>query len=101
MDSHGPESAKSGGLVSVNKDETFYTVYNPLGTRLFDTEVLRKKERWEHGTAMLVSCVNWVSLFELMHQIAVGSTEECVILEAVSIMNVILMRSNAYLEREK
>lgn len=101
MDSHGPESAKSGGLVSVNKDETFYPVYNPLGTRLFDTEVLRKKERWEHGTAMLVSCVNWVSLFELMHQIAVGSTEECVILEAVSIMNVILMRSNAYLEREK
>ncbi|KAL6310695.1 hypothetical protein AAG906_021809 [Vitis piasezkii] len=67
MDSHGPESAKSGGLVSVNKDKTFYPVYNPLGARLFDAEVLRKKEHWEH----------------------------------VSIMNVILMRSNAYLEREK
>ncbi|KAF3951459.1 hypothetical protein CMV_022888 [Castanea mollissima] len=36
-----------------------------------------------------------------MHQIIVRNTEECVRLEAVSVMIVILMRSNAYMEREK
>ena len=92
MDSHGPESAKAIGLVCGSKDERLCQVYNPLGARLFDAEVLQKKEHLE---------LNWVSLFELMHQISMGSTEECVTVEAVSIMNVILMRSNAYLEREK
>lgn len=100
MDSHGPESAKAVGLVCLSEDDRFDPLYNPLGARLFDTEVLQK-EHLGHGTAILVACINWVSLFELMHLIAVGSTEECVTLEAVSIMNVILMRSNAYLEREK
>nr|POF19840.1 hypothetical protein CFP56_49911 [Quercus suber] len=51
--------------------------------------------------AISVSCVDWVSLFEAMHQIIVRNTEECVRLEAVSVMIVILMRSNAYMEREK
>ncbi|XP_022543756.2 protein SENSITIVE TO UV 2 isoform X2 [Brassica napus] len=43
---------------------------------------------------------NWYSLFELMNQIACRRTEENVKLEAVSIMNIILMRTNAYTERE-
>lgn len=43
---------------------------------------------------------NWHSLFELMNEIACRRTEENVKLEAVSIMNIIVMRTNAYTERE-
>lgn len=43
---------------------------------------------------------NWHSLFKLMNQIASRRTEEEVKLEAVSIMNIIVMRTNAYTVRE-
>ena len=43
----------------------------------------------------------WVSLFELMSQIAMTNSEEHVKLEAVSIMNMILISSTVYSEREK
>lgn len=101
MDSHGPKSAQSAHLVSVREDEIFYPADNAVGARVCQTEVPQKKEHLENGTAWLVASMNWVSLFELMHEIAMRSTEECIILEAVSIMNVIIMRSNAYQEREK
>ncbi|KAJ4837274.1 hypothetical protein Tsubulata_017331 [Turnera subulata] len=44
---------------------------------------------------------NWVYPFELMHQVAKTTTEECIRFEAVAIMNLIVMRSNAYTDREK
>ncbi|CAA7014083.1 unnamed protein product [Microthlaspi erraticum] len=43
---------------------------------------------------------NWHSLFELMNQIASKRTEENVKLEAVSIMNIVVMRTDAYTMRE-
>lgn len=43
----------------------------------------------------------WVSLFELMSQIAMTNREEHVRLEAVSIMNMILISATVYSEREK
>ncbi|CAN1174931.1 Protein SENSITIVE TO UV 2 [Linum perenne] len=48
-----------------------------------------------------VSCVNWHSLFELMLQIAMDNSNERVRLEAISVMNMIVSRSNASVEREK
>lgn len=50
---------------------------------------------------MSFSCIDWVSLFELMRMVATKARQEPVKLEAVSIMKTILMRSNAFTEREK
>ncbi|KAF3949778.1 hypothetical protein CMV_024391 [Castanea mollissima] len=75
--------------------------YTPLGIRLPNAEIPCMKGPCNRDIAISVSCVDWVSLFEAMHQIIVRNTEECVRLEAVSVMIVILMRSNAYTEREK
>lgn len=69
-------------------------------TRLFDEEILWKDQR-NLVSAVSTSCLDWGSVFELMHQIAMKNIEECVRVEAVVIMNMILMRSNAYLDREK
>lgn len=51
--------------------------------------------------ATSLSRVNWVSLFELMHQTTMRVTDEHVRSEAISIMNMILMSSYSYMEREK
>ncbi|KAJ0240707.1 Protein SENSITIVE TO UV 2 [Hirschfeldia incana] len=59
-----------------------------------------KKSQGDTDKAQPSWDANWHSLFELMNQIASRRTEENVKLEAVSIMNIIVMRSNAYTERE-
>ncbi|XP_021829436.1 uncharacterized protein LOC110769710 isoform X3 [Prunus avium] len=44
---------------------------------------------------------DWVSLFEVILQTAMKNSKPGVRLEAVSIMNMIIMRSNPFIEREK
>ncbi|KAK2969079.1 hypothetical protein RJ640_020390 [Escallonia rubra] len=73
----------------------------PLGTRFLHAAVAHKTEVRNHDYVMPVSRVDWDSLFELLHKIAMRVNEEHVRLEAVSIMNMILMKTNAYLDREK
>lgn len=85
----------------MSRNETSYAGHTPLGIRLPDAEIPNKKETWDHDVSISVSHVDWVSLVEVMHQIVTRNTEECVKLEAVSVMNLILMKSNAYMEREK
>lgn len=72
-----------------------------LGIKSFYPKHLCKKRCWSAEISSPLSSVNWVLLLEMMLQIAVRNTEECVRLEAVSIMNVILMSSNAQTEMEK
>lgn len=55
----------------------------------------------EHENTPLLCHVDWFHVFESMRQIAVRLTEEQARMEAVSIMNVILMTTDAYSEREK
>ena len=69
--------------------------------RLLNTESLCNKELRNHGSAMSTSYLDWISVFELMQQLAMRLNEECARLEAVSIMNMIVMRCNAYLDRDK
>jgi hypothetical protein len=97
VDSHGFDK----GLFSVSRNETSYAGYTPLGIGIPDAEIPNKKETWNHDVSISVSLVDWVSLVEVMHQIIVRNTEECVKLEAISVMNLILIKSNAYMEREK
>jgi hypothetical protein len=88
-------------LFSVVSHETSHVGCSSHGIRSFDLKHLCKKRCWNADTSLLLTSVNWVSLFELMLRVAVSNTEECVRLEAVSIMNVILMSTNAYTQREK
>jgi hypothetical protein len=97
VDSHGFDK----GLFSVSRNETSFAGYTPLGIGIPDAEIPNKKETWNHDVSISVSLVDWVSLVEVMHQIIARNTEECVKLEAISVMNLILIKSNAYMEREK
>ena len=88
-------------LSCASRNEKNYAGYTPLGIILPNAEIPCMEGPCNRDIAISVSCVDWISLFEAMHQIIVRNTEECVRLEAVSVMIVILMRSNAYVEREK
>ncbi|KAK9275339.1 hypothetical protein L1049_022603 [Liquidambar formosana] len=101
VDFNGSDSAKTGGMFCVRSDKTSCSGHSRCGMRIFDSDIPCKNGCCNDGTAILSSCVDWVSLFELMHQISMRNTEEHVRYEAVSIMNVVFMKSNAYLEREK
>ncbi|XP_061343097.1 protein SENSITIVE TO UV 2 [Gastrolobium bilobum] len=68
--------------------------------KFFNKEMLSRKECWNHQNA-LQPHVNWLYLFEIMHQIAMRITEESVRVEAATIMKLVLLRSNAYFEREQ
>ncbi|KAB2053852.1 hypothetical protein ES319_A12G214800v1 [Gossypium barbadense] len=85
--------------VHIGMDGT-YTSCMPTGVTPSEAKYICGKGRWDTSSASLFSHVNWIYLFEFMHLIVMKSSEECVRLEAVSIMNVILMRSDAYTERE-
>ncbi|KAJ6705899.1 ATR INTERACTING PROTEIN [Salix purpurea] len=88
-------------LFGVVSHEASHVGCSSHGIRSFDLKHLCKKRCWNADTSLVSSSVNWVSLFELMLRVAVSNTDECVRLEAVSIMNVILMSANAYTQREK
>ncbi|MED6114540.1 hypothetical protein PIB30_081207 [Stylosanthes scabra] len=71
---------------------------NVKAGKLFNEEVLSRKENWNHQNASPTH-VNWLYLFETMHQIAMRIKEESVRVEAVCIINLVLLKSNAYFER--
>ncbi|GMJ00224.1 SENSITIVE TO UV 2 [Hibiscus trionum] len=84
----------------IGMDGTFPSCM-PTGVRTSEAKYLCKKGRDDTSSASLFSHINWICLFEFMRLIVMKSSEECVRLEAVSIMNAILLRSDAYTEREK
>ncbi|KAH9753230.1 protein SENSITIVE TO UV 2 [Citrus sinensis] len=98
-DLHGSYTAENR-LFYLRRDEAS-SGCNPFGTRFSDAETLHKKGIWSPVMATSLSRVNWVSLFELMHQTTMRVTDEHVRSEAISIMNMILMSSYSYMEREK
>lgn len=99
-DLHGSYTAENR-LFYLRRDEASSSGCNPFGTRFSDAETLHKKGIWSPVMATSLSRVNWVSLFELMHQTTMRVTDEHVRSEAISIMNMILMSSYSYTEREK
>ncbi|GLT80614.1 hypothetical protein SLA2020_520450 [Shorea laevis] len=106
--SEGRENVMVEGLDSrsnimqfLDGDEASNATRLPASIRFSEEETICMKGHRNNDSSMPLSCINWVSLFELMSTIAMKSCEESVRLEAVSIMNVIFMRSDAYTEREK
>ncbi|KAK7407112.1 hypothetical protein VNO78_08755 [Psophocarpus tetragonolobus] len=67
---------------------------------LFNGEIVSRTECSNYQNS-LQPHVNWIYLFEIMHQIAMRITEERVRVEAVSIMKLLFLRSNAFFEREQ
>ncbi|XP_057996643.1 protein SENSITIVE TO UV 2 isoform X2 [Hevea brasiliensis] len=105
-DSFKVEGAKPGNnfkdrvLFSESENEASCASYRLFGTIPSDPQILCKNGVWNVDNGLPLSSVDWVSLFYLLLQIAVSKTEERVRLEAVSIMNVIVLRTNAHAERE-
>lgn len=72
------------------------------GVRLDTLETCTRIGFINYGSSCLISsCFNYVPLFELLCEIVMIHDVEHVRLEAVSVMNLIVARSNAYLERDK
>ncbi|KAJ6714747.1 ATR INTERACTING PROTEIN [Salix viminalis] len=89
------DSLEGQDLFRMISYETSNAGCGSLGIKSIYPKHLCKKRCLNADISLQLSSVNWVLLFEMMLQIAVSNTEECVILEAISIMNVILMSSNA------
>ncbi|CAJ2647094.1 unnamed protein product [Trifolium pratense] len=68
--------------------------------KLFNEEMLRRKECWNYQSALQQPCVRWSNIFDIMHQISTRITDENVRVQAVSIMILLFLRSTAYFERE-
>lgn len=100
VDSHGSPSAEGEEFALVHMDEASRDSHAPAGSRLIGAEMLCKNRNLNKSTN-LVPQVNWMSLFEMMHQVTKAHSAECVRIEAVSVMSLILMRNNTYTEREK
>lgn len=103
LNPHGSGTTEKMDIVAIIGNEASYlrAGYVPLGTKLSDAKTIFEKGKLSPGLGSSVSRVDWVSLFNILLQIAMRNTEESARLEAVSIMNVILIRCNAYTEREK
>lgn len=100
-DANGSRCSEMGSLFYENANETSQRGHIPFETRFVNPEFFCKDEVLNDGSLLSVSGAECISLFEKMHQIIMQNNKEHVRLEAVSIMNMILMRSNAYVEREK
>ncbi|KAM1127427.1 protein SENSITIVE TO UV 2 isoform X1 [Malus sylvestris] len=72
-----------------------------LGMKYSYAETQSKNGVWNNGIATWFSNIDWISLFEVILQTTMKNTNQGVRLEAVSVMNMIIMRSNAFVEREK
>lgn len=100
VDSYGSHSAEGEEFSLLNMDETSTGHCSPAGMGFPGAELLFKNRNLNKNIN-LVPRVNWVSFFEMMHWVAKTHSAECARLEAVSVMNLILMRNNTYMEREK
>lgn len=72
-----------------------------LGMKYSYAETRSKNGVWNNGIATWFSNIDWISLFEVILKTTMKNTNQGVRLEAVSVMNMIIMRSNAFVEREK
>ncbi|EYU23287.1 hypothetical protein MIMGU_mgv1a020301mg, partial [Erythranthe guttata] len=73
----------------------------PSELNLFNVKTPGHSRFFDCSFGASISGVYWVSLFERMCLISIQNNEKQIRREALSIMNLILMRQNAYLERDK
>ncbi|KAF9615339.1 hypothetical protein IFM89_022990 [Coptis chinensis] len=94
------QKVHTGDQFAVTRSEASYLGDVTSGTRSVDFDILSNKDYGYPGNVAFVSALDWFSLFEMIHQIAIGNKVECIQVEALSVMNIIVMRSNPCSERE-
>lgn len=72
-------------------------LHHPVLTRLISANKVWNKDSLRDDSSL---CSKWFSLYQTMHQIVTRHGEEIIRVEAVSIMNILLLRTDAYVERE-
>ncbi|XP_074330967.1 protein SENSITIVE TO UV 2 [Apium graveolens] len=98
------KSSQTQGCNFSNNNRLFYckaTETSDAVLKPVNPENIFKKEEHDRCSILSSTEVDLISLFVLMQQITVRHHEELVRLEAITIMKIILMKSNAYLERER
>ncbi|KAJ9556253.1 hypothetical protein OSB04_010867 [Centaurea solstitialis] len=69
-------------------------------TRLTSAKKVWNKEALRNDFSPSIPCSKWFSVYQRMHEIVTRHSEENIRVEAVSIMNILLLRTDAYAERE-
>ncbi|KAL2900994.1 Microfibril-associated glycoprotein 3 [Bienertia sinuspersici] len=87
-----PEVGKSGSVCDISEDEACHANF------ILDCKNIHAAE---HEALSLLCHVDWLHLFTLVCELASKLTEEQARVEAVTIMNIILMRTNPCSDRGK
>ncbi|KAL7122702.1 hypothetical protein ACP275_01G060300 [Erythranthe tilingii] len=95
------ECRNSESLSFANVAEILKQSHIPSELNLFNVKTPGHSRFFDCSFGVSISGVYWVSLFERMCLISIQNNEKQIRREALSIMNLILMRQNAYLERDK
>ncbi|KAK9079948.1 hypothetical protein SSX86_001623 [Deinandra increscens subsp. villosa] len=74
--------------------------HHPAPTSLVRAKKIQNKGKWRNELQPLISSSKWFYLFQTMHQVVTRHCQESIRAEAVSIMNILLLRTDAYTERE-
>ncbi|KAG8375154.1 hypothetical protein BUALT_Bualt10G0070900 [Buddleja alternifolia] len=100
-DINGCTNSEKESLLFANVAEMLKQGQIPFELKLSDVKPPGCSGLLNHRFTACVSGDYWVSLFENICRIAIKNNDKQIRHEAVSIMNLILMRQNAYLERDK
>ncbi|XP_024986763.1 uncharacterized protein LOC112521971 isoform X2 [Cynara cardunculus var. scolymus] len=74
--------------------------HHPVLSRLTTANKVWNKDSLRDDSSLLIPCSKWFCLYQMMQQIVTRHSEEIIRVEAVSIMNILLLRTDAYAERE-
>ncbi|GER56255.1 binding protein [Striga asiatica] len=99
-DTNGSEDPESERLCSANVAEMLKQGRVLSGLELSNIKIPGCIGFFDHRFGTSISGAFWVSLFETICAVATENNEKQIRREALSIMNLILMRQNAYLERD-
>ncbi|XP_068650174.1 protein SENSITIVE TO UV 2-like [Aristolochia californica] len=92
----GIEKVTTGVQSAVEQDQE--SSGDLFSSRSFDTENVVCENSSSEG---LFSPVYLLSVFKMMHRVTIGNNEENIRVEAIMVMNLILMRTNPNSERER
>lgn len=99
---HGCGYSGNETLFISNMSRMFNQSNIPHGLRLPNVNDSGPGDFLNHDSfAESISIASWVSLFQRICQTANTNNEEKIRFEALAIMNLILLRQNAYMERDK
>ncbi|KAI7725283.1 hypothetical protein M8C21_031724 [Ambrosia artemisiifolia] len=93
------EHFEMGHMLSERNNETS-NLHHPVLSRLISAKKIQNKDNSRNESQPLISGSKWFSLFQTMHQVVTRRCEENIRVEAVSIMNILLLRTDAFTERE-